>query len=732
MYIVQVALPVFQNHYFDYILPKNIKNIVIGGRVRVPFNNKKIIGIVINISKTYHYSLNYFPTIYEVLDSSSLYHPVLWYTLKIIADYYHFSLGQILFHSIPPLLRQGYLLDKSLYNKMINNKFIEIENILYNSAYYTKTKNLITSSTDELNFKNNFNKFYPKKYSVQICHSKHTYTSKKYKKIGKNLYFNYIKNNIFFTLNQEQNDAVKTIEATYNKFCVWLLNDINIQNQTKIYLKILETILIQKKQVLVLLPTINLIFYLLPLLFERFSVKIDILHSKLTPLERLNVWRRAREGKTYIVIGTRSVLFTPFTTLGMIIMYEEHEQSYIHNESCQYHARDLAILRAKQENVPIIMGSITPTLETLYNVQLGKYKKITFKEDLKSLEIKRILVDLKNTIMQNGLSLILIQKITQHLQKNNQVFLFLSHYNFSPVLLCQECKWIPKCTRCNYNYIVCKKKKQLYCRYCNKRCPIPFQCLRCDSTYLLQIGLGIEQIKNTLNTLFPDIPLIHINHNKTCYKNSLNIKCLENSCSGAHILLCTKMTSQIHYFSKITLIAFINIDSILFSANFRTIEHFTQLYYCILKLIENTQQKVDIILQTYYPNHSLLQTLLYKKYDVFATQELFTRKCMLLPPYIHQVFFCAEGYNNQKVYQFLKKIIIFLQSDSSYNSLFRMIGPHPSLKSKIKGRYRWTIIIQHPSRLILYRLIKNTRQFICTSSNEHNIKWNFFLYSENN
>ncbi|VFP83404.1 primosomal protein N' [Candidatus Erwinia haradaeae] len=728
MYIVQVALPVSQDQNFKYVLPEHIRDVAIGGRVQVPFKSRKMIGIVIKISIMHDHSLLSLPMIHQILDSHSLYPPRLWRTLILAASYYHFSLGKILFHAIPPLLRRGYLLEKTCNNKKLAENITQSTQLSKEMVFSLKEKKFIACSANRCgspHYDINHNNIilHPLKLlSCQPLHPPQVLATKSEKNLRTRLFIN--AKNKKKQLSQEQNSAITAIQNTDDTFITWLLNGIGGPDQIDVYLSILENILIRGQQAIILIPEINLIPYITSLVLQHFNVVIDVLHSSLDNTERLNVWRRARDGKTTIVIGTRSVIFTPLEQLGIIIIYEEHASSYIEKEDFSYNTRDLAILRAKQENIPIILGSSAPALETLYNVQLGKYHQIIFREyRIHIAKTKRMLVNLNGLHLQAGLSPILINKINRHLQNNHKVFLLLQCRGFSPILLCQECKWIPKCTRCNRNFTLYKKHKKLYCHQCNGARPIPSQCLECGSTYLIPVGLGIEKIADYLTTLFPAIPLTCLDGN-TPYQNTDPESILSKVYhSGAHILLSTKMVFRADSLLDITLVSCINVDYVLFSSDFQAAERFAQLYNHIAGLVVGLQKKGEVIVQTYYPEHPLLQTLVYKGYDTFVKEELYTRKNILLPPYTNQAFFCAEAYDNDQAYQFLHKLIALLQASSCYDSSFRVTGPNPSLRSKVRGRYRWTIMIQHSSRAALYFLIKELRILVNTLLQEFHIRW---------
>ncbi|MFY3758383.1 replication restart helicase PriA, partial [Escherichia coli] len=275
-------------------------------------------------------------------------------------------------------------------------------------------------------------------------------------------------------LNTEQATAVGAIRSEDEQFAAWLLAGITGSGKTEVYLSVLENILAKGKQALVLVPEIGLTPQTIARFRERFNAPVEVLHSGLNDSERLSVWLRARSGEAAIVIGTRSALFTPFARLGVIIIDEEHDSSYKQQEGWRYHARDLAVFRAHTENIPMVMGSATPALETLHNVQLGKYRQLKLP-------------------LKVGLSQPLLHSMRHHLKNDNQVMLFLNRRGYAPALLCHECGWIAECQRCDRYYTLHQNHRQLRCHHCDSQRPVPHQCPQCGSTHLVSVGVGTEQ-----------------------------------------------------------------------------------------------------------------------------------------------------------------------------------------------------------------------------------------------
>ena len=723
MPVVQVALPVPLARTFDYRLDNAMACPVVGARVSVPFGKRNAIGIVVGISDTSTFPLEQLKAIDAVLDSESLFPPSLWRILCWATEYYHYPIGEVLFHALPILLRQGKpaqsaplwqwfateqgrttppeslkrapkqqqalaaLLQKPVYRHQVN------EMALAESALQAlRKKGLIDLRAQEVattGWRNGF--------SV----------------LGERL-----------RLNTEQATAVGAIRSEDTQFAAWLLAGVTGSGKTEVYLSVLENILAQGRQALVLVPEIGLTPQTIARFRERFNAPVEVLHSGLNDSERLSVWLRARNGEAAIVIGTRSALFTPFSRLGVIIIDEEHDSSYKQQEGWRYHARDLAVFRAREEGIPIVMGTATPALETLHNVQMGKYRQLTLSKRAGNAKpAVQHLLDLKGLPLKVGLSQPLLKRMKAHLQADNQVILFLNRRGYAPALLCHECGWIAECQRCDHYYTLHQNYRQLRCHHCDSQRPVPQQCPKCGSTHLVSVGVGTEQLENELAPLFPDTPITRIDRDTTSRKGSLEQHLADVHQGGARILIGTQMLAKGHHFPDVTLVALLDVDGALFSADFRSAERFAQLYTQVSGRAGRAGKQGEVILQTHHPEHPLLQILLQQGYDAFAKQALAERKSVFLPPYTSHIIVRSEDHDNQQSALFLQQLRNLLEASPLKDDALWIMGPVPALQAKRGGRFRWQLLLQHPSRQLLQRLIKTSQPLINTLPQARKVKW---------
>lgn len=366
-------------------------------------------------------------------------------------------------------------------------------------------------------------------------------------------------------LNTEQATAVGAIHSASDGFSAWLLAGVTGSGKTEVYLSVLENVLAQGKQALVMVPEIGLTPQTIARFRERFNAPVEVLHSGLNDSERLSAWLKAKNGEAAIVIGTRSSLFTPFKNLGVIVIDEEHDSSYKQQEGWRYHARDLAVYRAHSEQIPIILGSATPALETLCNVRQKKYRmlRLTRRAGNARPALQHVL-DLKGQRLQAGLAPALIARMRQHLQADNQVILFLNRRGFAPALLCHDCGWIAECPRCDHYYTLHQAQHHLRCHHCDSQRPVPRQCPSCGSTHMLPVGLGTEQLEQVLAPFFPGVPISRIDRDTTSRKGALEQHLAEVHRGGARILIGTQMLAKGHHFPDVTLVALLDVDGALF------------------------------------------------------------------------------------------------------------------------------------------------------------------------
>ena len=697
MNIVRVALAVPLPRFFDYLYAPDLTPIV-GGRVLVPFGSQKRVGIVVDLPASSDVAKEKLKPIIDVLDTESLFNSTTWDWLAWSANYYRAALGDVLFQALPVKLRNG---ESAVKNDRTFWRITELGKQALESGELKRAKKQIEALslllTQDLEKGNNeissaiWSALKGKDYVEEIIVT--TEQKSWQQALGDNPLVN-LDNR--FILNKQQ--ALAFSQLLFQEgFNVWLLEGVTGSGKTEIYLQYIEEVLKKGKQVLVLVPEIGLTPQTVRRFQARFNVEIDVLHSNLNDTQRLNVWERARTGQSAIVIGTRSALFTQFSDLGLIILDEEHDGSFKQQDGWRYHARDLGIVLAQKLNIPILLGSATPSLESVNNVQNGKYHHLVLsKRAGNATALRQFVIDLKHQRIQNGLSEPLLKRMQEHLEKGNQVLLFLNRRGFAPVLLCHECGWIDECHHCEKPYTYHQHQRVLRCHHCGAQKTVPMQCGHCGSTHLVTTGLGTEQLEETLKARFPQYNIARIDRDSTARKGKLEGYLEDIQQGKSQILIGTQMLAKGHHFPNVTLVALVNVDNALFSLDFRAEERLAQLYVQVAGRSGRAEKQGEVVLQTHYPDHPLLTTLLEKGYQAFAEETLKLRHNMGLPPFSFQALFKAQCRHSEEAENALSQLASFFYEQKIEG--LQVLGPIPAPFSKKAGQYRWQLLLQHASR----------------------------------
>ena len=697
MNIVRVALAVPLPRFFDYLYAPDLTPIV-GGRVLVPFGSQKRVGIVVDLPASSDVAKEKLKPIIDVLDAESLFNSTTWDWLAWSANYYRAALGDVLFQALPVKLRNG---ESAVKNDRTFWRITDLGKQALESGELKRAKKQIEALNlllmQDLEKGNNeissaiWSALKGKDYVEEIIVP--TEQKSWQQALGDNPLVNFDNR---LTLNKQQ--ALAFSQLLFQEgFNVWLLEGVTGSGKTEIYLQYIEEVLKKGKQVLVLVPEIGLTPQTVRRFQARFNVEIDVLHSNLNDTQRLNVWERARTGQSAIVIGTRSALFTQFSDLGLIILDEEHDGSFKQQDGWRYHARDLGIVLAQKLNIPILLGSATPSLESVNNVQNGKYHHLMLsKRAGNATALRQFVIDLKHQRIQNGLSEPLLQRMQEHLEKGNQVLLFLNRRGFAPVLLCHECGWIDECHHCEKPYTYHQHQRVLRCHHCGAQKTVPMQCGHCGSTHLVTTGLGTEQLEETLKARFPQYNIARIDRDSTARKGKLEGYLEDIQQGKSQILIGTQMLAKGHHFPNVTLVALVNVDNALFSLDFRAEERLAQLYVQVAGRSGRAEKQGEVVLQTHYPDHPLLTTLLEKGYQAFAEETLKLRHNMGLPPFSFQALFKAQCRHSEEAENALSQLASFFYEQKIEG--LQVLGPIPAPFSKKAGQYRWQLLLQHASR----------------------------------
>lgn len=498
-----------------------------------------------------------------------------------------------------------------------------------------------------------------------------------------------------FELSSEQKNAIDIISQT-KQFQPFLLHGVTGSGKTEVYLRVIADALKKNQQALVLVPEISLTPQTVARFEARFHVPVLLLHSGLTDKKRSEAWLRATKNTPCIVIGTRSAVFAPLHNCGVIVVDEEHDSSFKQQSGFRYSARDVAVMRAKLENIPVILGTATPSLESWKNVQQKKYYLLTLSERAGNATLPPItLHNICKEKLQNGLSEKLISVMRAHLNRDNQVLLFLNRRGYAPVLMCHDCGYAAICPHCDARLTAHHHPKRLLCHHCGYACAWIRICPSCKQSELMALGMGTEQLEQTLSALFPNKKVGRID--RDCVKTFSELKKIFQQVHDREIdiVIGTQMLVKGHHFEHVTLVAAVDVDHALFSSDFRAIERLGQSLIQVAGRAGRSEKCGEVFIQTHHPDHPLLKILFESHYDAFANAILSDREKMQLPPYNNMILLRAEAKNKEKLHLFLEQAKKQMQMLSAH---IEIMGPFPSVLEKKANLFRMQLLLQSPHR----------------------------------
>lgn len=523
-------------------------------------------------------------------------------------------------------------------------------------------------------------------------------------------------------LTDEQSAALSQIDQ--NGFKTYLLDGATGSGKTEIYLQAIEHTLAQGKQALVLVPEIGLTPQTLQRFQRRFKVPIVSLHSGLNDRERLDAWLRAREGIARIIIGTRSAIFTPLREPGIVIIDEEHDGSFKQQDGFRYSARDLAAVRAQRLGIPLILGSATPSLETLHNALSGRYQHLRLKAragNAKPPEIQ--LLDIRGEILHEGFAQASIDAIGDTLAKGNQVLVFLNRRGYAPTLECHDCGWLANCNHCDARMTVHQSPRHLHCHHCDHHRAIPKRCPSCNSSKIQPIGQGTERSEQVLQQLFPAHKVIRVDRDSTRNKDGMQKLLADVHTGEPCILVGTQMLAKGHHFADVTLVIIIDADAGLFSTDFRGAERMGQLLLQVAGRAGREEKRGRVILQSHHTDHPLVQTLVQQGYHALADLLLQERHITLLPPYRHLALIRAESKQANVAIEFLKQARLLAEKLHVPDPGLQYLGPLPAMMEKRGDRFRYQLQLNSAQRKPLQQLLSQLALQLEMSPQAKRVRW---------
>ncbi|ARG96321.1 primosomal protein N' [Legionella micdadei] len=711
----KVCIPHTNRDYFDYVAD-DLKPCA-GARVWVPFRTKTRLGLVIG-----HHTLEDDDTtlksITSVIDEQPLLSEDLLTLCRWVSSYYQSPLSEVIPLALPKKYRQG--LKKELPTCNYYELAVPRESAQqFLSARARKQLALIEFLSQQQNpvsksvlQKEGFNQ-------AQIEALLALNIISVTQKIALPTHPNQNTEQPL-ALNEEQAAALNKLTEYMNTYHCFLLQGVTGSGKTEVYLQLIAKILGQGRQVLILVPEIGLTPQLLARFTARFNQPMGVIHSNLNETERQVAWQLANDNLIKLVIGTRTAVFTPMPSLGLIIIDEEHDASLKQMDGVRYSARDTALMRAYLAKIPIILGSATPSLESLYNCVSNKYTLLRLQQRaLATSPLHFRLLDIRNTQLQNGLAPGSLALIAEHLAQGNQVLVFINRRGFAPVLLCHQCGWMADCHACDSHLTLHRQLGRLICHHCGATKKIPTQCGSCSGTELLPIGAGTQRIHEFLQTQFPDTNLLRIDRDEVRKKNELNTQLERINKGEAQLIVGTQMLAKGHHFPRLTLVVVLDTDAGFYNQDFRALERLGQLLTQVSGRAGRAQFAGQVLIQTHIPQHPLLNLLIQQGYEVFAKALLVMRQHAELPPYHYLAVIRAQDKIPSEVLHFLHTAKEQLETAG-----IRVLGPAPAPLARKAKQHRMQLLIKSPSRKILHNALTKLRAWLTMNKLNNAVRWN--------
>ena len=722
---IKVALPVPMRTLFDYRVPKALAlrhALKSGMRVKVPFGKSSRLGVIVALSDISDWDEAQIKPLTSLHDEEAVISPELMQLCEWAARYYHHPIGDVIFHALPVLLRKGEspefrtenwwfttpegqaLSIDSLKRAPRQQDFLKAVQQHPNglSQHAMSVLDLAVSAGKSLEQKGLLRR---EQRSFNKSGEKHTHQTQ-----------------VPPILNPEQASATQALLERRHEFGVSLLDGITGSGKTEVFLQVMAHLIDEGKQILVMVPEIGLTPQTLKRFESRFNTDIVLMHSNMTDRERLDAWLLAQNGHAKVIIGTRSSTFIPAPNLGMIIIDEEHDNSYKQHEGFRYHARDLAIKRAQNLNIPVLLASATPSYESLANALQKRFSWLKLRQRAGNANVSKMeRVDLRGQSLINGFSERALIAMKDCLERKEQVLVFLNRRGYAPTLMCHQCGWIAACDHCDVNLTVHKRANKLHCHHCDTQKALLHTCPECASDELFTVGEGTEQIESQLQGLFKDTPILRVDRDSTQRKSAMAHLTQQILQHDQAILIGTQMLAKGHHFPNVTLVIIMDADAGLFSADFRGMERTAQLITQVAGRAGRAKKPGHVLLQTYHPDHQAIECLCNLGYEHFAIDGLAERKSLALPPFYHQVIVRAESGNEQEAMQLLQTMRLELEHQFAPEVL--LVGPYSAIIVRKAGQHRALVSLKAHHRGALHHATALISQWLEHSTKQSRIRF---------
>ncbi len=720
--ILKVAVNVPLSRLFDYLPPDGIAAIQPGSRVLVPFGRREKIGVVMARSDSSDLPTSKIRHCLATLEDEPVLSAEDLRLISFASDYYHHPIGEVVAAALPAMLRRGKPLFPTMTFVAINDSgaSADVEDLARRAPRQAELLETIRDAGGNGIDIDSLTELIP------------TWRRAAKPLLEKGLIVRFdatadaeppqcdVAASPGPELNDDQCAAVAMLRQQKG-FATFLLDGVTGSGKTEVYLQVIRDVLATERQVLILVPEIGLTPQLVARLRLRLGIEPVVLHSKLNDADRLAAWRNARQGLAKLVVGTRSAVFTPMPDLGLIVVDEEHDQSLKQQEGLRYSARDLAIVRAKYRDVRIILGSATPTLESLQHCRDGNFTQLLLPERAGGAKPPSMrLVDLNRTAAAEGLSEPLATAIEDHIGADGQVLLFLNRRGFAPTLICAACSHIAECERCDSRLTVHARDRSLRCHHCGASKALPEQCPECGAA-VKPLGEGTERLEEALVRRFPNHRVRRIDSDSTQQKGAMEEALAAAEQGEADILIGTQMLSKGHHFPKLTLVGIINADQGLFGTDFRSSERLAQSIVQVAGRAGRESRPGVVLIQTAFPDHPFWQRLITGGYQRAANESLAEREDSRWPPFTRLALIRSAAHKQQDALAFLQRATELIRVEKPQH--LRVLGPVNAPMARKAGRYRAQLLIQSGDRKSLHTLLAILRPALEAEPTARKVRW---------
>lgn len=707
--VVRIALDVPLDHAFDYLAP-GATAADVGARALVPFGRGRRIGIVLEVSDTAEIERSRLKAVHAILRDASALGPDELDFLRFCAAYYQYPLGQALIATYPPLLRQagrvpagrvahwgltdaGRQLDpNTLPGRSAARRTLFAAMQQENGMSPHRARTLTTRAGVLLREFHQAGWIVPAAVPLAVPSDRSNRPGLQPP-----------------ALNEDQARAVAAVRAGFGAFGVWLLRGITGSGKTEVYLRLIGDVLGRGQQALVLVPEINLTPQLERRFVERFpDTDLVALHSDVPPGERLARWQRARAPGARIVLGTRLSVFVPLSHPGLIVVDEEHDPSFKQQDGLRYSARDLAVLRGKRRGVPVVLGSATPSLESLHNALCERYTLLELRQ--RAIAAARLptvrVIDTRGAALADGLSQPLIDAMRARLERREQSLLFINRRGYAPVLMCSHCGWSAHCPRCSARLVLHLARRQLHCHHCGSVAPVVPACPECGHADMKPLGQGTQRVEAALAKHLPGARVLRVDRDSMARRESFE-QAIERIRAGeADVLVGTQMLAKGHDFPNLTLVGMLNVDSALYSADFRAPERLFAQLVQVAGRAGRADLAGEVLVQTAFPEHPLIAAVCRQDHEAFARDELEVRRAAGFPPYVHQAVLRVESIDEAAADAFAAAAA---RAAADIERGVVVYDPVRAIPERVAGRSRRQLLVQAELRGALQAFLTTWR-----------------------